>query len=71
MNIKIEEYQKTVDAKFKTQTAEAKIPKPPVLNRIEMPYKVPKTGEAVWVTVYYEDPDGDVSHYGCEVIEGN
>ncbi|MFN2127935.1 MAG: hypothetical protein ACK2TU_08765, partial [Anaerolineales bacterium] len=53
-----------------TQTAEAKIPKPPVITDIKMPaYIVPKTGEAVWVTVYYEDPDGDVSHYKCEKIE--
>jgi hypothetical protein len=59
---------KTVEAKL-TQTAEAKILKPPVLKRIEMPYIIPKTGEAAWVTVYYEDPDGDVSHYGCEVID--
>lgn len=52
---------------LKTQTEEA-TPKPPVINDIDFPSLIPKTGEAIRGTLYFSDPNGDVVSQNVEVV---
>ncbi|MFC2055757.1 hypothetical protein ACFLV7_15895 [Chloroflexota bacterium] len=54
-------------ANSKTKTEEA-IPKPPVINDIDFPSLIPKTGEFMRGKLYFSDPDGDVTHQNVEVL---
>ena len=54
-------------AQSKRWTEEAS-DEPPVINMIDFPSLIPKTGEQIRGLLYFSDPDGDVVSQKCEVI---
>ena len=56
---------KTDNAKSQTEGAKSK---PPVINSIDFPALIPKTGEIQRGILYFSDPDGDVVSQNVEVV---